>query len=164
MPKGFLTGTKGKVKSVSTKTPEQEELLKLINEGITTGEGPLKDIFGEFDKGAFEEGVSKPALKQFQEEILPGILQKYSGGGQAGGSGMQRALGKAGTDLQSKLAELMYGAQQQQKQNKIGGVNTALGTNAIENIYKPATEGLVQGTVKGFAQGAGNAAGTAIAG
>ena len=64
MPKGFLTGTKGKIKSVSTQTPEQEELLKLIKEGITSGEGPLKDIFGSFDPAAFEAGVSKPALKQ----------------------------------------------------------------------------------------------------
>ena len=164
MPKGFLTGTKGKIKSVSTQTPEQEELLKLIKEGITSGEGPLKDIFGSFDPAAFEAGVSKPALKQFQEEILPTILQKYSGSGQAGGSGMERALGKAGTDLQSKLAELMYGAQQQQKQQKLAGINTALGTKATENIYKPGTEGAAQGFIKGVGEGIGKAGVNAIAG
>ena len=63
-----------------------------------------------------------------------------------------------------ELAELMYNAQNQQKQNKMQGLNTALGTKATENIYKPGTEGLVQGTVKGFAEGAGKGVGMAIAG
>jgi len=164
MPKGFLTGTKGKIKSASTQTPEQEQLLKLITEGITSGEGPLKDIFGEFDPAAFEAGVSKPALQQFQDEILPLLQEKFIGGNQVGGSGFQRAGAKAATDLQSKLAELMYNAQNQQKQNKMQGINTALGTKATENIYKPGTEGAVQGFIKGVGQGVGNAAGAAIAG
>ncbi len=166
MPKlnDALFGTKGKTKALSTQTPEQEQLLKLITEGITSGEGPLKDIFGQFDPAAFEAGVSKPALQQFQDEILPLLQEKFIGGNQVGGSGMARAGAKAATDLQSKLAELMYNAQNQQKQNKMQGINTALGTRATENIYKPGTEGLVQGAVKGFAQGAGNAAGAAIAG
>lgn len=164
MPKGFLTGTKGKVKSLSTQTPEQEQLLKLITEGISSGEGPLKDIFGQFDPAAFEAGVSKPALQQFQDEILPLLQEKFIRGNQVGGSGFQRAGAKAATDLQSKLAELMYNAQNQQKQNKMQGINTALGTKATENIYKPGTEGAVQGFIKGVGQGVGNAAGAAIAG
>ncbi len=164
MPKGFLTGTKGKIKSASTQTPEQQELLKLITEGITSGEGPLKDIFGEFDPAAFEAGVSKPALQQFQDEILPLLQEKFIGNNQVGGSGFQRAGAKAATDLQSKLAELMYNAQNQQKQNKLQGINTALGTKATENIYKPGTEGAAQGFIKGVGQGVGTAAGAAIAG
>jgi hypothetical protein len=124
----------------------------------------LKDIFGEFDPAAFEAGVSKPALQQFQDEILPMLQEKFIGGGQVGGSGMQRAGAKAATDLQSRLAELMYNAQNQQKQNKLQGLNTALGTKATENIYKPGTEGFVQGAAKGFAEGAGKGVGMAIAG
>lgn len=160
----FLFGKKGKSKQLSTQTPEQEELLKLITEGLTSGEGPLKDLFGDFDAAAFEKGVSQPALKQFQDEILPQLQEKFIAGNQVLGSGLQRAQAKEATDLQSKLAELMYNAQNQQKQNKLQGVQTALGTKATENIYKPGTEGLVQGAVKGLAQGAGNAAGLAIAG
>lgn len=159
-----LFGTKGKTKKLTTQTPEQEALLKLINEGLTSGEGPLKDIFGDFDPAAFEAGVSKPAIQQFQDEILPMLQEKFIAGNQVGGSGMQRAGAKAATDLQSKLAQLMYEAQNQQKQNKISGVNTALGTKSFENIYKPGTEGAVQGFVKGAGQGLGNAAGMAIAG
>lgn len=166
MPKfnEFLFGKKGKAKQLSTQTPEQEQLLKLITDGLTSGEGPLKDIFGDFDPAAFEAGVSKPALQQFQDEILPQLQEKFIAGNQVLGSGMQRAGAKAATDLQSKLAQLMYEAQNQQKQNKISGVNTALGTKATENIYKPGTEGAAQGFIKGVGQGAGQAAGAAIAG
>lgn len=164
MPKGFLFGTKGKTKKLSKLDAGQQQLLDLINEGLTTGEGPLKDIFGEFDQGAFEKGVSEPALKQFKEQILPGIQEKFIAGNQSRGSAILRANAQAAGGLQAKLAELMYNAQNQQKQNRMQGVNTALGTNAVENIYKPGTEGLVQGAVKGLAQGAGNATGAAIAG
>jgi hypothetical protein len=165
MPKlsDALFGKKGKSKQLTTQTPEQDALLKLINEGLTNGEGPLKDIFGDFDPAAFEAGVSKPAIQQFQDEILPMLQEKYIAGNQTLGSGAQRAGAKAATDLQSKLAQLMYEAQNQQKQNKISGVNTALGTKAFENIYKPGTEGALSGFVKGAGQGLGNAAGSGIA-
>lgn len=166
MPKlsEFLFGKKGKSKQLDTKTPEQQALLKLITESLSGGDNALSDLFGEFDQEGFNEGVSKPALKQFQEEILPMIQEKFIAGNQVLGSGLQRAQTKGASDLQSKLAELMYGAQNQQKQNRMQGLNTALGTNTFENTYKPGTDGAVQGLVKGTAQGLGNAAGNWIAG
>lgn len=159
-----LFGKGGKAKQLSTVDKNQKELLDLIQEGLTSGEGPLKDILGSFNQEEFEKGVSQPALKHFQDTILPLIQNKFIANNQSRGSGIQRAQFKAGADLQAQLAQLMYQAQQQQKQNKLGGLNTALGKQTVENIYKPGSEGLVQGAVKGFAQGAGNAAGNAIAG
>ena len=166
MPKlsEILFGKKSKSKKLKTQTPEQEALMKLITDSLAGGDNALSDIFGGFDQAAFEEGVSKPALKQFQEDILPQIQEKFIAGNQVLGSGLQRAQAKAGSDLQAKLAQLMYDAQNQQKQNRISGVNTALGTKGFENIYKPGTEGAVQGFFKGSGQGIGNAAGAAIAG
>ncbi len=166
MPKlsEFLFGKKGKTKQLETQSPDQKELLRLITEGISKGEGPLKDIFGGFDQAAFEEGVSKPAIQQFQDEILPLIQEKFIAGNQVGGSGMRRAGAKAATDLQAKLAQLMYEAQNQQKQNKISGVNTALGTKPFENIYKPGTEGAVQGFFRGSGEGLGKSFGGGAAG
>lgn len=160
----ILFGKKGKNKQLTLQTPEQQELLKLIYEGLSSGEGPLKDIFGGFNAEEFEKGVSQPALKNFQENVLPQLQEKYIANNQFGSSGRRRAELRAGTDLQSNLAQLMYQAQQQGKQNKLQGLNTALGTKAFENLYKPGTEGLLHGAAKGFAQGAGNAAGAAIAG
>lgn len=159
-----LFGKRGKAKSLSTVDKNQKELLDLIQEGLTSGEGPLKDLFGSFNQEEFEKGVSQPALKNFRENILPSILEKFTSNNQSLGTPSQIAQLKAGTDLQSQLAQIMYQAQQQQKQNKIGGLNTALGKQTVENIYKPGSEGLVQGAVKGFAEGAGKGAAAAIAG
>lgn len=166
MPKfgEILFGKKDKTKQVKTLVPEQEELLTLIKQGLASGEGPLGELFGKFNEGQFNEGVTKPALKNFEENILPQISAKFSAGNAVQGSGFRRATLKAGTDLQSKLAELMYGAQQTQKQNQIQGLQTGLGTKAVENIYRPGGPGLLQGFATGAGQGLGAAAGAAIAG
>lgn len=153
-------GKGGKMKQVGNLSPEQQQLMELITEGLTTGEGSLGGLFGDFDKESFESGVTKPAIKQFQEEILPMLQEKFISGNQVQGSGMRRAQMRAGTDLQEKLAALTYQAQQQQQQNKLSGLQTALGTRAIENVYKPGTQGLLGGV----AQGAGPAFGKYIAG
>lgn len=156
--KDILFGTKAKTKKLSTLTPEQEELMSTIKEGLTKGTGAFADIYGKFNPQEFEEGVAKPQLKKFKEEILPQLQEKFIGGGQTGGSGQLRYQNKAAVDFQSKLAELLYNAQQGQKQNRIAGVNTTIGRNAVENLHIPGTEGLTQGAIKSFAQGAGSAA------
>lgn len=157
---GFWGGTKGKIKKTGTLTPEQEQLMQLINQGLTSGEGPFGELFGDFDQQKFEEGVSKPAMKNFQEEILPQLQEKFIAGNQVLGSGMRRGQLKAGVDLQDKLAQLMYGAQKDQTQNKLQGLQTMLGTKGVENIYKPGTKGAGQGMLEGVAQGAGQALGS----
>lgn len=161
--KEVLFGGKNKVKKASLLTKEQQDLYNLIQEGLENGTGPFADIFN-FNEEAFQKGVSEPAMKQFKEQTLPELQEKFIGGGAAYGSGRQRAEGRAATDLQSKLAELMYGARNQTAQNKLTGAQTLLGKQGTENIYEKAAPGLVQETVKGFAEGAGKAATMAIAG
>lgn len=166
MPKlnEILFGKKSKVKKAKTLNEGQEELMNLINEGIKSGKGPLADLFGGFNQEQFEQGVSQPAIKNFQENILPLLQEKFIANNQVLGSNFQKAKLKAGTDLQSKLAELMYQAQQGQKQNQLAGIQTSLGTKSFENLYRPANEGLFQGAAKAFAGGLGQAGGQGIAG
>lgn len=165
MPKlsEILFGKKDKVQKVPTISPEQQEMLTLLQNAITKGEGPLAGAFGGFNEEEFNKGVRDPTIKNFQENVLPQLLNKFSGGN-AGGSSMQKALLKGGNDLQSQLAQLMYQAQQQGKQNQQQGVNTALQTKPFENIYKTGTTGAVQEFAKGAGQGLGQAGGAAIAG
>lgn len=166
MPKlsDFLFGKKDKVKQAGTLTPEQEQLMKLISEGLTSGSGPFADIFGGFNKKEFEEGVTQPALKNFQENVLPMIQEKFIAGNQVLGSGMRQGQLKAATDLQSQLAQLMYEAQQGAKGNKLSGLQALLGTKGFENIYKQGKTGAVPALLQGAGQAAGQAAGAAIAG
>ena len=162
--KEILIGSGDKIKKAKTLDSGQEQLMALIQEGLAKGEGPLADIFGAFDEEAFKKGVTDPALKNFQDNILPMLQEKFIAGNQVGGSGMERGFSKAGTDLQSELAKLMYQGKQDQVKNRLAGLQTSLGTKTHENIYKQGSEGLVQGAVKGFAEGAGKAVGGSIAG
>jgi hypothetical protein len=160
----FLFGKKDKTKQLSTLTPEQQELMSLINEGLTSGQGPFADIFGGFNQDQFDKGVAQPAMKNFQDNILPQIQEKFISNNQALGGGMQRAQMKAGTDLQSQLAGLMYQAQQDAGKNKMSGINTPLGTKTFDNIIKKGTTGVIPSLLQGGGQGLGNIASSAIAG
>lgn len=162
--KETILGTKGKLKTAKATSPLQDQLLELIRQGLESGEGPFAEMFGSFNEQSFNQGVRNPALKNLQEQTIPGILEKYGGGGMRGGSGMRNALTKAGVDLESQLAQLQYGAQQQQTQNRLQGLNLGLGTQQVQNFYKPGTEGLLQSFSKGAGEGLGRMGSGAIVG
>ena len=166
MPKlmDFLFGKKDKFKQTPALTPQQQELMSLISEGLTSGEGPFGDLFGSFDEKKSDKGVAAPALKNFQEQILPQIQEKFIAGNQVLGSGMRNAQLRAGTDLQDKLAQLMYQAQQQHSQNRMGGLNQALGVKPFETVYRQGGPGAVQSTLGGLSEGIGKAATMAMVG
>lgn len=166
MPKisDILFGKKPKLKQVSTLSPEQQQLMKLITEGLSKGEGAFKDLFGGFDKGAFDAGVTQPALQNFKENILPMVQEKFIAGNQVGGTGMQRGMLREGGNLQARLAEMMYQAQQAQKQNQFGGLQTALGTRPFENVYKSGTTGIAQKFLGGLSPGLGQMGDGGLAG
>ena len=134
----------------------QQQLLDLINEGISKGTGPLAEMFN-FSPEKFKEGVSNPIMKQFQEDILPQLQHKFINNNNLLGSSFQKAQAKAGTDLQSKLAALMYEAQNQKDQQKLSGIQTALGKQTVENQHQPGTGGAVQSLLKGAGEGIGKA-------
>lgn len=162
--KEILFGTKDKVKKVPTLTPQQERLMQLLTEGITKGEGPLSDLFGSFDEKSFEESIAEPALKSFQNKILPMLQEKFISSGQVGGSGMRNAQLSAATDLQDRLAQLMYQARQQHQQQRLSGISQALGTRGFENLYKQGSPGAAQSLTSGLSSSLGNLIGSAVAG
>lgn len=161
--KEYLFGKKSKVKTQDLRTDEQKMLQSLIEEGLTKGTGPFADIFGEFDENAFQEGVANPALKNFQENVLPQIQEQFIAGNAVQGSGLQRAQMKGATDLQSKLAELMYGAQQKQKENKLSGLGLINQATGKQSYVKEGSKGLVNTFVEGISGAAGKGVGDATA-
>lgn len=163
--KELALGSKGKIKKESLLSKEQQDLYDLIKQGLEGGEGPFADIFGKFNENEFQKGVSEPALRQFQTKILPHIQEQLlAGGNNARGSAFRRGTLNAATDLQDRLAQLRYEAQQNQANRRVGGVNTLFGRQSVENIYKPGTKGALQGFLEGVGQGIGQGGGAAIAG
>lgn len=157
MPKlsEILFGKKESTKQLPTMTPEQMEIFNLIKQGLQKGEGPYADIFGGFDEAKFNEQVAQPNIRQFQEQVLPALREKFAGGDQYWGSGRQRYESRAATDLQDRLAQLMYGARQQREQQRAGGVQNLLGQRMFESIYKGREPGAVEGFLHKFINSAG---------
>lgn len=133
---------------------------------------PLQDqafsyLQGLFEPGAFQglEGVAK---RQFNEEIVPGIAERFGASAGSGGenSAMANALGRAGVDLETNLAQLrqqgqmgalgqMLGLSQMPFQNYAQG----LGLWSGQNIAPTPRPGFLQGVAGGFGQGLGQALG-----
>lgn len=153
-------GSKGGVKQVPLLDKNQQALMQYIKEGLEKGTGPFSDIFGKFNPEDFEKGVTQPSLKNFKENILPVISEKYIQGNAVLGSGHRREQLKAGTNLQSDIDKLMYQAQQDKDKQRLQGLQTALGVKTHENVYQPGEQGW--GTT--LLSAAAGAAGTAFAG
>lgn len=159
----YLLGGQDKTKQLSLMTPEQKELMKLLQQGVTGQGGPFSEL-GGFNEESFQKGVVNPALKNFQDNILPMLQEKFISGNQVGGSGMQRGFQKAGVDLQSELAKLMYQAQQDQLKNRLSAAQGITGQRAVENIYQQGNMGAIPAFLQGAGKGIGQAAGAYMVG
>ena len=85
----------------STLSPEQEKIFTLVQQllqGQLGGEG--------------QQAFEAPFLRQFQEQTIPGIAERFSGLGAQSSSAFQQSLGAAGAGLQENLAAM--GATRQQ--------------------------------------------------
>ncbi len=109
---------------LSTLNPEQQQgfsqLMQMLMGQASSGQGLnnqvggyLQDLFSNspesFDKFA------APYKKQFEEQTIPGIAERFSGlgSGAQNSSAFQQALGQAGAGLSENLAALRGGMQQQ---------------------------------------------------
>ena len=98
----FFKSKKPKIKQVSTVTGAQ-------GQGIDTL-AQMAQQFPEFFQSlafdpsrtteAFQQGVARPAMQEFQEQIAPGIQERFIGAGAGRSSAGQRALGTAGARLE----------------------------------------------------------------
>lgn len=75
---------------------------------------------------AFEQ-LEAPALAQFQQQIAPGIAQRYAGSGIGSSSGMQNAIAGAGANLAQNLQGQRMGLMQQSIHDVLGLGNMLLG-------------------------------------
>lgn len=169
----FLFGSPGKMKQAPTLTGEQQQFLSQFLQQImggSSGQGMgesldyLRGILSG-DPEAFS-AFEAPALRQFNEEILPSIAERFTAQGAGGGRSSANALAfaKAGESLSEKLAAQRAALQSGAAQQLLGNFNQqaglGLGTKAFENYYKPASQGLLGQ----FAQGAGQGLGMAGSG
>lgn len=95
-----------------------------------------------------------PEMRQYREQILPGIAEQFAGFGAGGlsSSGFNNAASGAGTDLAERLGAIRASLRQQGAQGLQNIGNQSLGTQFTGNFARPPAEG----GFNSFGQGLGN--------
>ncbi len=175
---GGLTGEKGKQGSTFNKNQLQgiDQILNDVrgmrnqgqqditkNENFQGGQDWLSSLFNDQD---FFNKFEAPMTRNYQENILPELSNRFSAMGSGGGadsSAFQNALGRSGVDLQTNLAALRGGMQQQGVgqslqyaqqpfQNMMQMLQQAM--QPTQNTYQGPSQGLFGSLAAPFAQGA----------
>lgn len=152
----FLFGKKPETQQIPTMDPQQQQLLSQLLGGLG---GPLKSGLGGLGSllGGDTEAFEAPAMRQFQEQIVPGIAERFSGigGGAQQSSAFQQALGQAGAGLSERLAMQRAGLQQQ----GLGQLSQLLGLGLGQKPFgigmQPGTSGFLGGLAPGIGAGIG---------
>lgn len=114
----LLFGRKPKLREFTPYSEQQQQAQQQLLGGLT-GEGQMPGgALGSLlqqlqalmsgQQGAYEE-FEAPLMRQFQEDIIPGIAERFAGmgtGGSLRSSGFQQAGARAGVDLTERLAQL----------------------------------------------------------
>ena len=160
-----LFGTPGRIEALPTLTPEQQQLLGSLIGGLG---GPMQTGLSNLQRLLMgeAEAFEAPAMRQFREQIIPGIAERFTGGfpgipGAASAqrsSAFQQALGQAGASLAERLAMQRAGLQERglsQLQSLLGlGMAPAFQYQAIPGVPGGLSQ-LLGGLGGGLGMGAG---------
>lgn len=154
-----LFGKKEKFQQLPTMNAQQQQLLSQLLSGIGPGFGAGMDRMQNLLAGGPEayKVFEEPAMRQFNQEIVPGIAERFSGmgAGAQSSSAFGQQLGAAGSDLATRLAQMRAGLQESQMDRLSQLMNMGLGARTFENIHRPATQGLFGALAPGFGAGIG---------
>lgn len=140
----FLLGS-DKFKRTDAFTPEQMNVFRQQGD-MLGGSGAYGQAFQNLQAllDPTDEGYDRftePYMQQFQQQILPGIAEKYAGMGALGSSGFGQALGAAGSQLQTGLAGLKAQLQRQAGQDIFGQYQGFLGQQP-QYAYREQNQGM----------------------
>lgn len=160
----FLFGKKEKMMQVPTMSGGQQDFLSQLLSGIGAPMQMGMQNLSQLLSGSPEaiQAFQAPAMRQFNEQIVPGIAERFSGmgSGSLGSSAFGQQMGAAGAGLSENLAQMRSILQQNALSQLMGFGQMGLGTKPFENVYRPAT----QGFIGGMAPGIGTALGMGMTG
>jgi hypothetical protein len=155
----FLLGKEPSMQQLPTMDPQQMQLLSQLLGGLgqPLGQG-LQNLSQMLsgEPGALE-AFQAPAMRQFQEEIVPGLAERFSGMGAGAqrSSAFQQALGSAGASLAERLSAQRAGLQQ----GAMGQLSQLLGMGMGQRPFGYMQQEGTPGFFGSLAGGAGQAAG-----
>jgi hypothetical protein len=146
------------------------------NQGYQTGMDWLQGLFNNPD---FFNNFEAPLQRQFQEQTVPELANRFAGmgsGGALGSTGFRNQLAREGSNLSTNIAALRGGMQQQAIPQLLGYAQQPFSNmmsmmqNALtptNNTYQPASAGfaggIAPGIMSGFTQAYGNKLGEQFA-
>lgn len=147
------------------------------NPEFMTGQKWLQDMFNDPE---FFKSFEAPLRRDFEENITPSLANRFASmgsGGSLGSTSFRNALGREGSNLETNIAALRGGMQQNAipqlqsyAQNPFQNLMQlyGIGTQPTMNQYQPAHPGPFAGaanaTIQGFAGGWANQQGQRFAG
>ncbi len=150
-------------------SPEQQ---KFLSEALG-GEGQVGQAFGQFlqpqnYEDMFQKSVIDPAMQAHQQQVIPGLQQRFVDVGAGSSSALNQALSQSATDLSTSLGSKYMDFFQGQQQNTLGALGQ-LGGLAGQRTFEPQQQGGLLGPLIGalgsiFGGPIGGMAGQGIAG
>lgn len=164
----FLGGTPGQIQQVSNLRPDQELLSQqAVKAGQGSGAGGAFGQSADYyrnllsDNPADMEAFNAPAMRQYYQDIVPGLSEQFAGMGAGGlsSSGFKNAQVQGATDLAERLGQIRANLRQAGASglSNIGQLGLQ---NFQQNYDVPGTPGFVES----MAPAIGSAAGMAIGG
>ena len=157
------------MKKFKTSSPLMDEMLKMISQGLKTGQGPFGQAFGGYDpdeiSSLFQKGVGDPARRQMMEKTLPGMQQGMVASGLNRSSGGQRMGNDMQMDMEQQLSEMLarqqMGAREGELNRQMQAINPILNTQTHQTYVQPGQQSGFQSMMAALAQVGGQAAGQA---
>lgn len=155
-----LFGKSAEMKALPTMSNEQQQLFSQLMGGMGGAQNQLMGYLSNLLSGSPEamKPFEAPAMRQFSEQIVPGLAERFSGmgAGAQSSSAFGQALGSAGAGLAENLQAMRSGLQQQAISPLMSMMGMGLQTPTFNWQQIPGSEGalspLLQGL--GFAGGA----------
>jgi len=159
---GFLRGNDAEVENVSTLRPNQEALhgqsvRAAQGRGAGGAFGDVADYYRNnlSDNPADFNAFAAPAIRQYHQDIVPGLSEQFAGMGSGGlsSSGFRNAQVQGATDLSERLGALRAQLRQQSAQGLM-----QIGQQGLQSYSQPM---VTQESSPGFLQTVAPAVGTA---
>ena len=140
----FLLGNKRSIDKLPTMGAGQQQIQNQMTQGIGgTGGGMQATLAAlmEMITGGGADGMMQQAQQQFETQTLPGIAERFAGGGALSSSGFGQALGGASADFGAQMAGLQSQRQQSGIQGMMGLNQQAMGQDEFAYLENPASAG-----------------------
>lgn len=164
----MLWGSPEKHERVSTLTEGQQPILEQLlaaiqGQGAGGAFGSAADYYRMIleDNPELMQQFMAPEMRQFNEQIIPGLSEQFAGMGSGGlsSSGFRNAAVNAGTDLQERLGAMRANLKQNAAQGMQGLGQMGLGNYSQDVITQQGSGGLMDQLIPLAGQAAGMAIG-----